>query len=124
MRLMAPYLLLLAVGIVVVVLAYRLSVRARGVSARQGVDIEEALAVTLERLGPLLAVIAAEHPEAAGMGERALHAFCQHTIVPDRRFSMLFLSMPPAVVAAVRSELVRSGALPHGLKAAIAKRAV
>jgi hypothetical protein len=123
MRRMATY-LLVAVGLVVVVLAYRLSVRARGVSARQGVDIEEALAVTRERLATVLAVIAAEHPETAGMGETALRAFCHHTIVPDRRYAMLFVTMPPAVEAAVRNELLRSDALPHGLKAAMAKRAV
>jgi len=120
---MATY-IVLAVGLVAVVLAYRLSVAARGVTARQGVDIEEALAVTLERLAPLLAAIAAEHPEAAGLGDRALHAFCHHTIVPDRRYAMLFVTMPPAVEAAVRNELLRSDALPHGLKAALAKRVV
>jgi hypothetical protein len=123
MRRMVSYLLLAAVGLVVVVLAYRLSVASRGVSARQGVDIEEALAVTRERLVPVLAVIAAEHPEAAAMGEKALRAFCHHTIVPDRRYAMLFVTMPPAVEAAVRNELLRSDALPHGLKAAFAKRA-
>jgi hypothetical protein len=116
--------LLLAVGLVVVVLAYRLSIAARGVSARKEVDIEEALAVTRERLGPVLALIVAEHPEAAGLGETALRAFCQHTIVPDHRFGMLFVTMPPAVEAAVRNELRRSDTVPHGVKAAIARRAV
>ncbi|HUB96400.1 MAG TPA: hypothetical protein VL993_10800 [Stellaceae bacterium] len=106
-----------AVGLLAVALIYRLS-GTKGAAARQDLAIEEALAMTRERLRPLAAAIVAEHPEIRGMGETALRAFAQHSVVPDRRFRLLFVTMTPAVEAAVMQELRRTDALSHALRAA------
>ena len=112
-----------AVVLLAVALIYRLAGTRTGGTARDEVEMEEAFAETRERLTPLLDRIVAEHPEVVGLGETALRSFCQHTVMSDRRFRLLFVELPPAVEAAVMLELRRGDVLPQALRAAAHRHA-
>ncbi len=101
------------VALLAVTLVYRLVVTPRAATARDDVEVEEALAVLREQVRPVLAIIVAEHPEVRGLSDAALRAFCQHTVMADRRFRMLLVDMSPTVEAGVMQELRRLEILPH-----------